>query len=403
MPSTTSPAWHLLQLSGALDIELACALAETVSVVAWEPNRSFAPVRPRFRQNERDHPCMPNSRLKIRNFPLLRGYTRFPISLLVSSDRPLLDRLIANCEYPERSVLLCTIPYFAGVAEAWPGPVVYWLTDLIAEYESADRAMVARLDRRLCRAATLVCPNSERIAEYLIQDAACDPGKVQILPNAVRAINLLPAPPVDPAPLPPTLQDLPRPVAGIIGNMAGNVDWLAMRRLVELTPQVSWAFIGPTDMIIPDRAHNTAREALLHHPRCRFTGSRPYGELVHFARSFDVAVLPYLRGEPTWSGSSTRFYEHLAACRPIIAFPGVCELLGKTPLLELAASPEAAASMVADLLARHFDDGLAATRWQAAQKETWQTRASVLQSALAERIAPPPVATARRPLVRSRI
>ena len=35
--------------------------------------------------------------------------------------------------------------------------------------------------------------------------------------------------------------------------------------------------------------------------------------LAAYARAFDVAVLPYRRVEPTYSGSSTRFYEHLAA------------------------------------------------------------------------------------------
>ena len=81
-------------------------------------------------------------------------------------------------------------------------------------------------------------------------------------------------------PLPPVLEGLSRPVAGIIGNLAANLDW-----------------------------------------------------------EFDVAILPYRFGEPNYSGSATRFYEHLAACRPMLATPNVAELQTKQPSCLSQATP----------------------------------------------------------------
>jgi hypothetical protein len=376
--SATNP-WHLLQLSEALDLELAAALAESVPVILWKPDRSLLPIRPAFRESVRSEI---GSSLEIRTFPLQRGFARLPDALLSSIGSRLAARLAAHSPHPGYSPLICTIPWFATVAEAWPGPVVYWLTDLIAEYESTRRERVLQLDRRLCAAATLVCPNSERIAQYVTGDAGCDPKKIHVLPNAARAANVLKEPLLRPATLPPDLLHLRRPVAGVIGNLAGNTDWLLLEKLLPLVPEFWWAFVGPADGPIADRDQARARSAVMANPRGCFVGPRPYAELVHYARALDVAILPYLRIEPTWSGSSTRFYEHLAACRPMIAFAGVHELIAKPPLLELAATAEEAAQLLEWLRASEFDDGLASRRFEASQNETWQVRAVAMQQAL---------------------
>ena len=133
----------------------------------------------------------PDSSLRLRKLPLLRGFSRFPISLLSSIGPSIVDRLLCQTKNPEESPLICTVPYFAEVAERWPGPVIYWLTDLIAEYTGANRRQVIELDRRLCRAATLVCPNSVRLRQYLIEFANCDPDRIEVTPNATREMNIL--------------------------------------------------------------------------------------------------------------------------------------------------------------------------------------------------------------------
>lgn len=373
-------SWNLLQVSDVLDIEFASALAERVPVTAWEPQRSYLPSP--FRRSPAPDRHVPDPPLTIKRFPLLHGFARFPISAIARTGVTVSQHLLRHTESPKTSPLICTVPYFAPVAERWPGPVVYWLTDLIERYQGADPAAIHRLDRQMCRAATLVCPNSSRLAAYLIEHGACPPEKIRILPNATRATNLLAAPPSTPFPLPPDLADLPRPVAGIIGNLAGNMDWLFLEQLVRLQPDIHWAFIGPTSMPIEDRAHQAARERVMHLPNTRFTGRKPYGELAAYARAFDVAILPYRRCEPTYSGSSTRFYEHLAACRPMIATRGFEELLRKQPLLQLVDTAEEAAHCLSALQQQNFDDGLLATRWQQSQGATWQARAGEMVQAL---------------------
>ena len=377
--------FHLLQVSDVLDLEFASALADSVPVIAWEPQRSLLPssVRP---GTESERMYADDSTLRLRRLPLMRGFAREPISRVVNTGRSVLERLLLQTPDPVNSPLICTVPFFAEVAELWPGPVVYWLTDLIAEYSSADSDVVKRLDRRLCRAATLVCPNSRRIADYLMCHAKCDHAKIQVVPNATRTSNIFSAPPNGPGSLPEAIASLKRPIAGIIGNLAGNMDWLLLERLLELTPAFEWVFVGPTSMQIADRSSRNARTRLMTHPHAHFVGRQPYGALAAYARAFDIAVLPYSRCEPTFSGSSTRFYEHLAACRPMVATPALQELIRKVPLLTLADNAESAAEAMEHLRKQGFDDGFLELRWQTSLNCTWHARAqSVLRGLTPQR------------------
>jgi hypothetical protein len=378
------PTWHMLQISDVLDLEFAVALAESVPLIAWEPERTYLP--PFLHHHTEDERVYNSSSLRIHKLPLLHGFARFPLSAVAGTGPSVVQRLLRRTATPELSPLICTVPYFASAAKRWPGPVVYWLTDLIAEYESADRSQVIRLDRRMCNAATLICPNSERIKQYLIENAACDPAKIHVVPNATRVVNILPSLSHQPTEL-PELVSIKRPIAGIIGNLAGNMDWLFLHRLIELTPYLTWVFVGPTTMPIANQRERQERDAVIRHRNTHFIGKQPYGALASYARAFDVAVLPYKRCEPTYSGSSTRFYEHLAACRPMLATRGLEELTRKEPLLSLVDTAEQAADVLHHLHSTGFKDGLFEMRWRASQTATWQTRANSVREALAQRLS----------------
>jgi glycosyltransferase involved in cell wall biosynthesis len=375
--------------------EFASALARFVPTLPWAPV-----MRPlgMFENWERTE-AMNQPNLQIRQFPLQRGYSRFPISRLYGLGRRQTRRMLRQTRDAAHSPLICTTPYYAPVAERWPGPVVYYQTDLTYAYHGLDPDQIRALDIRLCRVASVVCPNSRRIGHYMISEAGCDPGKIVVVPNATREANILPALPREPWALPRDLQDLPRPIAGVLGNLAGNLDWLLLAEAVEMTPEFSWAFIGPHDMQIEEAAQLQARTHLLaRRGRIRFTGPKPYGQLQEYARSLDVAVLPYRRKEPTFSGSSTRFYEHLAACRPIVATRGFEELLHKEPLLQLADDASSLALLLRSLRARAFDDGYGYARWEASQTATWTMRAATLIRAIQSRW-PEPLPSAELPAI----
>jgi hypothetical protein len=380
--------WHVLDANSIWIKEFSSALSGMVPASGWVREMSWTGM---FRSRvKRVHAADPP--VDLCYFPLQRGYTsRFLRSWRFGE--ALAERIAdaSECGDATESPLICTTPYYAPVAELWPGPVVYYLTDLTKGYAGADAQLVQQMDRQMCNAATLVCPNSQRIANYLRDEIGCAGSKIVIVPNATRRANVFGEMPQGPGTLPDDLSRLSRPVAGVIGNLAANLDWVLMRKVIDASPGYSWAFVGPTKMGIPDMAQRRARQDLISRGgNVVFTGEKPYGQLRDYARCFDVAILPYQPpSEPTYSGSSTRFYEHLAACRPMVSTRGFEELLHKEPLLRLADNDAEMTAALAELRAIGFRDGHEESRWHASQVGTWEDRAGTVVAALRERLGIP--------------
>jgi len=373
--------WHVLDVRAIWIKEFAAALSKQVSTIGWLPKFGAAGVV----QNREEEFESEDPRLTIRAFPLQRGFARFPVSLLAREKKRIVRRLSERAGRDSTGPIICTSPHYAGVAEAWPGPVIYYVTDFFPAYRD-EAGFIRSLDRKMCAAATLVCPNSQRIADYLCSEAGCLLDKIVIVPNATRGANVIATGSPKISDLPRDVVDLRRPVAGVIGNLAENTDWVLLHEAIEATPWLSWVFVGPTEMGIDDPEQSAARESLLRSGgRVRFAGEKPYGELKDYARALDVAILPYQKREPTYSGSSTRFYEHLAAGRPVIATRGFEELLHKEPLLRLAGSSEEMVAALEHLRSTSFSDGYEELRRVASASETWENRASRMIEALAAR------------------
>jgi hypothetical protein len=371
---------HVLDTGSIWLKEFASALGTMVPTCNWWPEMRGLGHWEDWEKTE----VSADPSLTMIRFPLQRGYARFPIPQLFPFETAITERLKRRVPRPDRSILICTTPFYAPVAERWPGRVVYYLTDLTKEYASANGAHVVALDRKMCRVAHAVCPNSFRIADYLQREAGCNPEKITVVPNATRAENILEEPLLEAGPLPHDLADLPRPIIGVMGNLASNMDWLLMREAIKGAEDVSWVFVGPSHERIRDTNQQRARGELVRRGgRIRFVGPKSYGRLCHYARAFDVALMPYRKQEPTYSGSATRFYEHLAACRPILSSRGFHELLTKEPLLKLVDDGEGIVSEVNRLRNNDFRDGFEELRWLASRNGTWLVRARDLLAAAA--------------------
>lgn len=111
--------WHLLQISDVLDIEFGTALAERVPLLSWEPIRTLVPgVNPGMLSAVREITDPP---LEVQRFPLMRGYARFPWSVLARTGAAVSARLLRKTADPANSPL--SAPF--RTSPLWPnvGPV----------------------------------------------------------------------------------------------------------------------------------------------------------------------------------------------------------------------------------------------------------------------------------------
>lgn len=374
--------WHVLDIRATWVQEFTRALAKQVALTAWLPEISWF-GRTRTRETVTDVYGLP-----ARRFPLQRGFSKPPISRVAGEGVRIARRLALQSEDPAATVLLITFPQYVDLARQWPGPIVYYATDMYRFWEPIrDRKHVERVEREACRVADVVCPNSQRIADYMHTELGVPKSKLVICPSAVREENLLPSCPNGPCSLPSIISDLPRPIAGVVGNLAANLDWELLANTIDRTPWLSWAFVGPTEMPVSDEKQCQARARLMRTGgRVRFVGWMPAAELRDYARAVDVAVLPYRRAEPTYSGSSTKYYEHLAACRPMLSTRGFAELLSKEPFVKLLDTADQFVDALEQLREYGFRDGQEMERWSASQQETWEERAERMRRALDERL-----------------
>ncbi len=368
--------WHILDAGTVLIQEFASAFSALYPTVVWVPQMRYL----RLGHTAPRLDTIANPPTTVHRFTLQRGYARQLVRSLLPFENDLLRTMTAECGDPQRAPVIISTPHYAPLAEKWPGPVIYYSTDLTSTYANMDAREITALDARMCRVARLVCPNSRRIADYFIAKAGCDPEKITVIPNATRETNIAAAPLLQPAELPLDIRHIPRPIAGVLGNLANNMDWLFLEDAIEKTPQLSWVFVGPTSMEVPGRAQSEARARVM--KRAHFTGGKPYGELQAYAQAFDVAVLPYLKGEPQYSGSSTRFFQHLAACRPMISTRGFAMLLEKPPLLTLVDTASELADAIRVLERSGFQDGYETERWVQSRRDTWTERSRAIVSAL---------------------
>lgn len=295
----------------------------------------------------------------------------------MSERRKLIAFVRSRARIASQTCVIFTSPHYASVAHAFRDcTTAYYVTDNFRACFPHEPA-IADLEAKLAASVDHVFPNSERIRSFFVNEEMVEKSRVTVIPNGVRSENIPPAPLDTPAEPPAEMPPIQRPWALVMGNLAANTDWTLLEGVIGKTPWLRWVLVGPTDMPCASIEHERIRRQILQSEQnVHYLGWQPPGRLKDFARACDVAVLPYMKREPTYSGSSTRSYEHFAACRPILASEGFAELLEREPLVSICRSTGEVVSALETLKQNGFSDGHEAERWQLAKSSTWSHRAS---------------------------
>jgi len=134
-------------------------------------------------------------------------------------------------------------------------------------------------------------------------------------------------------PVPPEIRALPKPIIGFVGAISTyKLNLKLLWESARQRPDWSWVFIGPvvTEHELLDRLR-----AL---PHVHFWGYRPYAELPGYLKGMDVTIIPYQRNAYTVGCFPLKFYEYLAAGKPVVVsnLPALEEY---RPLIEMAETP----------------------------------------------------------------
>jgi len=275
-------------------------------------------------------------------------------------------------QWPELSTVVFTRPDQAALLPAF-GDVrrIYYAIDDYATYQrdwdEAEVALLSSADRVVCV--------SQALANTLARRGAGVAEKTTVLPNAIPASWLPPAPPARPSPLPENLA-LPRPLAGVLGRISSRLrlDWLLAA--MDATPWLHWVFVGDIEWGEVVGSDRPLLARLRRHPHSTWLGGRPFAALRDFAAALDVAVLPYGERSTNPHGSAVRLFAHLPFAAPLLATPGCAQVEEFSPLVTVCESSAALNDTLSAARASNFDDGRRAERWRVAQDHTWEARAT---------------------------
>jgi len=177
-------------------------------------------------------------------------------------------------------------------------------------------------------------------------------------------------------PVPPELQNLPRPILGFHGLIADWVDLPLIAELARMRPQWSIVLVGRGD---------TDLSPIQGLPNVHVLGHRPYERLPEYLRGFDIALLPFVVNELTLAANPLKLREYLAAGLPVVAAP-LPEIARFEGLVSLASTAQEYLQKIEALLAAKRT-GPSRERSEQMAGESWDGKVAEIEGLLSSALS----------------
>ncbi len=191
------------------------------------------------------------------------------------------------------------------------GKLVYHSVDDLAAAPGVDRETILTHETELLKASDAVFCTSRKIEAHCKQTA---PGKTHYFGNVVDYGHFAKARKAGPEPL--DLASVPKPRIGFVGALSSyKFDVDAVKLVARSRRDWHWVLIGKVGEGQPD----AGMESLAGEPNIHFLGPKAYSDLPSYLAHFDVVTIPCPLNEYTRSMFPMKFFEYMAAGRPIVA------------------------------------------------------------------------------------
>jgi glycosyltransferase involved in cell wall biosynthesis len=202
-------------------------------------------------------------------------------------------------------------PFVFGLRDAvQASSLIYHCVDDLSSVPGMPSRQVREAEGSMLERGDVIFATSRALFERL---RTLQPKKTYYLPNvadfehfsAARAAGAIPQ----------EIARIPRPRIGFVGAISSHkLDLDLVTGVAKQRPDWHWVLVGPPG--ITESAHGTAA---LQMPNVHLLGHRSYQVLPDYLRGMDVAVLPCKINSYTRSMFPLKFFEYLAAGKPVVA------------------------------------------------------------------------------------
>jgi glycosyltransferase involved in cell wall biosynthesis len=258
-------------------------------------------------------------------------------------------------------LLLISVPTAAGV------DLVGHLDEVASMYDCMDDltvipmvdASIGATEAQLAQRADVMVAASEqlRLLKAHIRD------DVVVVGQGVDAAHFS-----RPAPCPPELACLPRPLLLCVAGIDERIDFALLDEVARMRPEWSIALVGP-------ELYLRAGEAI-DQPNVHLLGPRAYADLPGYLQAADVCLIPYRDTPWARACNPVKTLEYLAAGRPVVS-TDLPAMRPHEPLVRVAQGAPEFVAAVQDALAAD-SPSLATARGAVASGASWHMRAETL-------------------------
>jgi glycosyltransferase involved in cell wall biosynthesis len=276
----------------------------------------------------------------------------------------------------KRPIVWTYHPFMLSVAKPLePAAIVYHCVDDIGALPGVDREAYDEAGRRLLARASHIFVTSRALRDRC---SIVAPDRTHYYPNVADLDHFASA--RDEGPIPADLAGVPRPRLGYIGALSDfKLDLGLLEAAVRKRHDWHWVFIGDE----PEGQANSVLSRLGSRPNVHMLGWRSYGSLPDYLRGIDVALLPQAINDYTRAMFPMKFFEYLAAGRPVVAtqLPALAEFRN---LFRVAATPQEFIGEIAAALANP-DRSVLPMSEPALRAHSWESRLDAMLALIERR------------------
>jgi glycosyltransferase involved in cell wall biosynthesis/UDP-N-acetylglucosamine transferase subunit ALG13 len=169
-----------------------------------------------------------------------------------------------------------------------------------------------------------------------------------------------------------------KPIIGYYGAVANWLDYDLINQTAKSHPEWEFVFIGVD--------YNGGLAKLNQDlPNIHFLGKKDYHDLPNYGIWFDVALIPFAKGEIAKSTSPLKMYEYMAMRKPIVATEDLVECHGFQGVNISKNDTKSFEAAIKNALKATKDKKILKALDQAARDNTWGERAKKMQSVIERR------------------